>query len=158
MVTSNYNFRTRDLYMLGLDEIKFGKPGEEIQFTLQSEAGGKLCAGVLKTVQKVIIQLLTYRYYFDPNWGTQLSELISMQNMPSAQAYVENTFAIAAGQTIELLNSQLLPSTPLDEAVRTILLRNVSIDRDKGTIRITAEIVFMSGLRTEITLPIAKDV
>lgn len=158
MVTTNYSNRKRDLYMMGDLSFSFGPQTQAVNFSLNSETGGKICTGALKTIQKVIVQLLTYLYYYDPDWGSPLAGLIEYQTMSEVVAYIESAFPLSAEAAIRLLNSQIDINTPLDESVKELELLDTSVDYDSGKVSMRIRVTLMSGDSTELVLPISKNV
>lgn len=157
MPTTNYDNRTVDLYLLGNLTLKPGTPAEEVVFGFGLEQdGGKICTGLLKLLQKVVILLLTYSRYFDTAWGSDLAGILGVGSMQKAFQALNASFPGIATNVIILLKAQESTDTPYDEQIKAIDLVDLSNDVQQGKIRLTIRVTSIMGENVVLTLPIAK--
>lgn len=157
MVTTNYDGRRVDYYILGDTSIKINGGPQKVNMSFDLEHGGQICTGILKQMQKAVVLLLTWMYYYDtPEWGTELPQVMQIRSITKARQVFNRVFPEAADKVLDQLRLQQSNITPYDEIITEIVLRDVQVDVDAGKLSATIQMSFASGVTTEIVLPISK--
>jgi hypothetical protein len=120
------------------------------------ETGAKVCTGIVKLTQKALLCLMTYAHYYDPMWGTDMAEMLSVRNFSQAAVSFENIFPLAADRARELLRSQELDTDPYDERIADITLESLSTNRADASMSARIRVESVAGAYTVLTLPVEK--
>jgi len=158
MGTTNYDGRKLDLCIMGGIEYSGGSTSEVLS-TLDLQLGGRVCAGVVKLMQKVMVLMLTFTYRYDPSWGTVLPEIITLGNINSVVAQLEQQLPKIMEKVANTLKTQEYADTPLDERIALIEQDgDTLVDHDNLSISIRVRVTTLNGISNTIVVPIRTKV
>ena len=147
--TTNYDNRRVSLNIY--DTFNFSSDFQQkTRLGLGSFEGGKVCAGIVKLVQRVLTLLLTDFIPFDPEWRTNLAVQIR-GNMP---ANANSLVAVSVYQVKQQMARVIREDTPDDERLADISIDDVSYNDNKTVLRISLSILSAAGETRDLVVPI----
>ena len=158
MSTTNYDGRKLDFCILGTLPYAAGELAE-VNTTLDLVLGGRVCAGVVKLMQKVLVLFMTYTYRYDPSWGTVIPEVITTGNLNTVVTQLEQSMPKAMEKVANTLRTQEYADTPLDERVAKIEQDGETVvDYNTLTISVSLRVTTLAGFSNSIIVPIRTKV
>ena len=118
------------------------------------QAGGAICTGIQKTVQKWLVIFLTQRgsVRYRPLRGTDFPSAI-VNGSVRTDADLVTAFSIAADQVTEQLAAESLPTDPLDEQFVSATLISASVVGN-GTATLSVKITTAAGQARTVVFPV----
>ena len=150
---SNYTIGTRvrrvDLYVMG--PLDFASSESQLTAqTMGADIGGRVCAGIVKVAQKVVVTMLANNVVNDSSWGTSLGSLLLSGKLGTIKSELGAVLEAGVKYTQSSLIAEEDVNLPDDERISELTLLTWDMDVYNSLLNVSVSV----STRNYETLPI----